>query len=115
MKDRLSGLKLHVMYFDRIAGRLHTRATGPRGAGLVRSSAHVIWSVAESADRVSGGMVQLTLVDGSTIPKSPTCCGLPPALSATFNSAATMPDGEEIGVNVTLIGQLLPAATLAGH
>ena len=102
VKFRLLGLKLHVMYFDRLAGRLQSSAMVP-----VKSVAvHVICAVPESPDRLMVGMVQLTLGGGSAIPESCTCCGLPPALSATFNVAVSEPV-ERLGVNVTLIAQLL--------
>jgi len=76
---------------------------------------HVICAVVVAPEKVTVGIVQLTLAGGSAIPESGTCCGVPLAMYATFNSAATMPDGGEIGVNVTLIGQLLPGATLVPH
>ena len=52
------------------------------------------------------GIVQLTLGGGSAMPKTRTCCGVPLALSATFSVAVSEPT-ERLGVNVTLIGQLV--------
>jgi hypothetical protein len=46
--------------------------------------------------------------DATPVPERVTVCGLPPALSVMVSDALTVP-GEE-GVNVTLIGQLAPAA-----
>jgi len=109
-KFKLLGLKLHVMYCERLAGRLHSSAIVPEKSVAV----HVICAVPESPERLMVGMVQLTLGGGSAIPESCTCCGLPPALSATFNVAASDP-AERLGVNFTLITQLLPAATLVPH
>jgi hypothetical protein len=109
-KFRLLGLKLHVTYADRLAGRLHSSAMVP-----VKSVAvHVICFVPESPDRLMVGIVQLTLGGGSAIPDSCTCCGVPLALSATFNVAVSGP-AERLGVNVTLIAQLLPVATAVPH
>ena len=109
-KFRLLGLKLHVMYFERLAGRLHSSAMVP-----VKSVAlHVICAVAVSPDKVTVGTVQLTLGGRSAIPESCTCCGLPLALSATFNVAVSEP-AERLGVNLTLITQFDPAATLVPH
>lgn len=103
-KFRLLGLKLHVMYCDRLAGRLHSSAMVP-----VKSVAvHVICAVPESPDRAMVGMLQLTLGGGSAIPVSPTCCV--PALSDAFNVAVSDP-AERLGANVTLIVQLLVGAT----
>jgi len=70
--------------------------------------------VPESPDSLIVGMVQLTLGGGSAIPKSCTCCGLPLALSGTFNVAVSEP-AERLGVNLTLITQLLPTGTLVPH
>ncbi len=109
-KFRLLGLKLHEMYFERLAGKLHSSAIMPEKSVAV----HVICAVPESPDRLMVGIVQLTLGGGSAIPESCTCCGLPPALSATFNIAVSEPI-ERLGVNVTLIGQLVPAATVVPH
>jgi hypothetical protein len=109
-KFRLLGLKLHVMYCVRLAGRLHSSAMVP-----VKSVAvHEICAVPESPDRLMVGMVQLTLGGGSAIPESCSCCGVPLALSATFNVAVSDP-AERLGVNFTLITQLPPAATLVPH
>jgi hypothetical protein len=66
-----------------------------------------------SPEKVTVGMVQVTLAGGSAVPVSPTCCGVPLALSATFSVAVSAP--VELGVNVTLIMQLPPAATLEPH
>ena len=109
-KFRLLGLKLHEMYFERLAGRLHSSAIMPEKSVAV----HVICAVALSPDRVTVGMVQLTLGGGSAIPESCTCCGLPLAVSFTFSVAVSEP-AERLGVNLTLITQLDPAATLVPH
>jgi hypothetical protein len=61
-----------------------------------------------SPEKLIVGMVQLTLGGRIAVPVRPTCCGLPLALSNTFSVAASAP--VELGVNVTLIVQLLPAA-----
>jgi hypothetical protein len=106
-KTRLLGLKLQVMYCDKLAGRLHSSAMVPVKSVAVQ----VICTVAESPDKGTVGMLQLTPGGGSAMPESCTCCGLPLALSATFNVAVSDP-AERLGVNLTLITQLPPAATL---
>ncbi len=50
-----------------------------------------------------------------TMPVSDTFCGLPLALSTTFNVAVYEPAERTLGLNVTLITQLLSAATLVPH
>ena len=74
----------------------------------------VICAVPASPLRVIVGTVQLTLGGGRAITDSCTCCGLPLALSGTLKIAVSDP-AERLGVNVTLIAQLPPAATLEPH
>jgi len=54
---------------------------------------------------------RLTSGAGAPTPESRTVCGLPGALSVTASEPLLLP--EAVGVNVTLILQLAPAATLA--
>ena len=65
-KLRLLGVKLQVMYCERLAGRLHSSAIMPAKSVAV----HVIVADAESPDRVTVGTLQLTLGGGSAMPES---------------------------------------------
>jgi len=75
---------------------------------------HTICPVPASPLRVIMGTVQLTLGGGRAIPDNCTCCGPPLALSGTLKIAVSDP-AERLGINVTLIAQLPPAATLEPH
>ena len=95
---------------DKVDGRLHSRAMVPVKSVAVQVNV----AVPASPERVIGGKVQLTLAGGRAMPESVTCCGLPLALSGTLNVAVSDPT-ERLGVNVTLMTQLPPAATVVPH
>jgi len=89
---------------------LQLRLTAPVKSVAVQT----ICPVPASPLREIVGTVQLTLGGGRAIPDSWVCCGLPLALSGTLKIAVSDP-AERLGINVTLIAQLPPAATLEPH
>jgi hypothetical protein len=105
------GLKPQEKYCAYAAGRLQLKVTVPVKLVAVQGMGYVLLPVAEM---LMAGTVQLTAAGGAAKPESWTVWGFPLALSATLSTAVSEPT-ELLGVKITLMPQLPPAATLLPH